>query len=205
MSLPLASKRCGTVALLGLFASLPAATLFASPIAAQSEEAGEVRGSVHVTVGATSVKDKASALWGIGARLHLGDFGLGGGGYVSSGAEFTDDGQSPLSVELGYGGVEFDAPVPWVDDDRTRITVLLGGGNAEVVERFVGREISADNFLVIEPRLSWSTVLAGFSDGVVSVGYRSALGVDDLPGVGSLSLSGLSVSLTLSVPQRTRR
>lgn len=205
MSLPLASKRCGTVALLGLFTGLTSATLFAKPLLAQESEDGEVRGSFHVTVGATSVKDKASAIWGIGARLHLGDYGLGGGGYVSSGAEFTDDGQTALSVQLGYGGVEFDAPIPWVTDERTRLTLLLGGGNAEVVERFVGREISADNFLVIEPRLSWSTELAALADGVVSVGYRSALGVDDLPGIGSLSLSGPSVSLTLSVPQRTRR
>jgi len=164
-----------------------------------------VRGAVTLTLGVTTVRAKATGFWGVGARLLLGDFGLGGSGYVASGAGFVAVGQTNLRVDLGYGGLEFDAPLPWVTSEEARFSLLLGGGNAEVVEAAVGRELGADNFLVVEPRLLWSRQIAEFAQGTLALGYRAAFGVDDLPGIGGQQLSGPSLSLSVSILQRSLR
>ncbi len=165
---------------------------------AQGAESG-VLGAIHATVGATSVKGKATGFWGVGGRLRLGDYRLGGSGYVTGGAEFVADG-SGLSIDLGYGGVELDAPFPWVSAEGARWLLLVGGGSGAVIERISDRELGADNFVVLEPRVSFSRRLAEVAEGSIAVGYRAALGVDDLPGVGSLALSGPTISLSISAP-----
>lgn len=170
----------------------------AQPLHAQGDN-GSVRGAVRASVGATLLKDEASGFWGVGGRLLIGRYGVGGSGYVTGGATFLGEGQANLRVDLGYGGLELDAPLPWIDTDRARLELLLGGGNAEVLDVGVGRELGADNFLVLEPRVSWSRPMAAFLEGAVVVGYRTTLGVDDLPGIGTLSLSGPSLSLSLTL------
>jgi len=189
--------------LLGLVTAL---AVWCGPEAAAQEldpNAGADRAVAQAAVmgGATGVQGNALALWGMRLALGLGSsVQMGGAGFVT--APVTYGATGPRRLRMGYGGLEVEFPLPAVNDPNLRMSILVGGGNADVSDAIVGTELGSDNFLVLEPRVAWGRALSGPWRGSLSLGYRRAFGVDDLPDSENADLSGITVLFALYILRR---
>jgi hypothetical protein len=104
-----------------------------------------------------------------------------------------------FDLRMGYGGLYFAYWRPVSRRVTGQVGLLTGAGHAEVRDRLVGREVGSDNFLVLEPDLAvlfevHSRVRLG-----VSLGYRSAHGIENLPTVSAEDLRSATATLSLRI------
>lgn len=166
--------------------------------AAPPSEAARVSAGLGPGVGVSTVQGEAALVWAGHAGLRLGStFWLGGAGVILTPVDYGAS--APRRLRLGYGGLEFEAAVPGLGPSDWRVGALLGGGNADVSDILTGVELGSDNFLVLEPRISWIRPLSTAWSTSVRLGYRLAIGVDDLPDSDAGDISGPLVFLGLTV------
>lgn len=147
------------------------------------------------------------------SRLHLGGWGglvfggrlvLGGGGYAMlRSVELPgSEASSGFNLGMGYGGIYLGYLWPIREKVTGGLSILAGGGHAEVRDQRVGREVGADNFVVAEPGLYLSYAVLPKLHLGASGGYRAVWGVDDLPRVTADELEAPTFSLSLRLGGR---
>ena len=150
--------------------------------------------------GVTSARGDAAAFWGLSAGLEFADgLWLDGEAVVLVPIEYTTT--APRDVRLGYGGLTVRGRLPEMGTTHLSWALLVGGGNADIADGLTGVELASDNFLVIEPRIGWVRDRQSWQ-GTASIGYRFAVGVNDLPDPDQGTLSGVTVRVGLRAVRR---
>ena len=102
-----------------------------------------------------------------------------------------------FDLGMGYGGVILKH---WWDLSG-RLTgeggLLLGAGHAAVKDRRTGQEVGSENFPILEPEVGLAFRVFRRVHVGVSVGYRLAWSIEDLPRVTSDDLRSFSGTLSL--------
>lgn len=188
--------------------ALVVAILAAFPLGLAAQGPAEATAStgarVHVEVGPrySSVRSEGGLFLGGVARFDFGGpFTFGGAGWVLTDPVELPGGEpgTGLGLKVSYAGVLTGWELIRSGRLRGEARVLWGAGNAKLELPVVETEIAADNFLVVEPGVSADLLLIGPLHVSGALSYRWATGVEDLPGVSTGHLRGLSVSLGLAI------
>jgi hypothetical protein len=146
-------------------------------------------------------------------RLHMGGwaglvFGerlvIGGAGYALLQDVELVGSEAGIGFDLGmgYGGLYVAYWRPVSRRMTGQVGLLTGAGHAEVRDRLVGREVGSDNFLVLEPDLALLFEVHPRVRFGVSLGYRSAHGIENLPAVSAEELRSATATLSLHIGGR---
>jgi hypothetical protein len=166
--------------------------------------AGEVEGFLEVTARLTRVHDQNAPILGLAAFLGLsGGWRAGGAGFFlldRIGLDIPPPLQD-LELNIGYAGLFLQRSFYLSPGSSTRPTLsprlLIGAGNAEVRDSGTESRLRSDNFLVLEPTLSFEAAMAGrISVGAVAA-WRSVVGVEELQNIEERSLEGWSLGLVM--------
>lgn len=162
---------------------------------------GRVGAWIGTSFLASEVSNRASVLAGAEVGLTLGDrIHLGGAGHTLLGnVELPRSGATPLDLSMGYGGVVARYLLGGPDRWSFGAGLLAGGGTARVRDPVSGAELGSDNFVVLEPRLEGGYDLHPFLRATLSLRFRAAMGVNDLPGVDSSQIRGFGAAISLYV------
>lgn len=165
----------------------------------------EVDGFLEVTPRLTRVHGHNAPILGFGAFLGLGgEWRAGGAGFFlldRIGLDIPPPLQD-LELNIGYAGLFLQRSFNLSPDSPTRPELsprlLIGAGNAEVRDSGTESRLRSDNFLVLEPTLSFQAAMAGrVSVGAVAA-WRSVVGVEELQNIEERSLKGWSLGLVIS-------
>lgn len=159
------------------------------------------RMTLDVGVRVTSLNDEAATLTGGAVTFSLGGpVEFGGGGWILVDDVAVEGGSigSDLQLQLGYAGALVRVPFRLGDGVSLRLGALAGAGHAAVPVPVVDAEIPADNFLVLEPALSFDYILHAWIGGQATLAYRFVAGVEDLLRIRRRDLSGFSAGISLS-------
>lgn len=193
------SRPCRRVAVPGALAAVAWATL-AAPAGAQWVDTAAVSAEASLAIttvqGGAELMGSGAVLFGLTPRLSV-----GGGGSVPLGARALPGSTRGTDQELrvAYGGLVVQLDLARRDEWHLWVRVLGGAGNAKVDLAAVRTRIASDNFGVFAPEVGGSAYLKGPLRVGAAVGYRAALGVEDLPGLVPADLRGPSARVLLSV------
>jgi hypothetical protein len=161
-------------------------------------------------VGSTATLVAKAGTLADATRVHLGGwaglvFGdhliLGGGGFaLTDDVELPgSDGGSGFGLGMGYGGVMLKVrhPVPW--NLTGELGVLVGAGNARVRDILGGGELGSSNFFLLEPEIAVFRRLHSLFHVGVSIGYRKAWGIEDLPRVSEGDMNSFTGAISLQL------
>lgn len=168
----------------------------AQPAGAQ-DSTGRAGLDIEAGIRATSFRSEFSWMGGGSALVRpWHGLALGGGGWMLMGSRRIDP-DSPgggLRLRVAYGGLVAATPLPGPGRTEADLRVLLGAGNARIELSAPRAEIAADNFLVVEPEVGITMIVAWPLTARVSLAYRFVGGVEDVSGVTARQLRGLSAT-----------
>lgn len=173
----------------------------ANPLSGQEASPNTALADVEASVRLTRVQRQTSLLAGAAALLALHpDFSFGGAGWVLLEEPAVETGVpgGGFRLRMAYGGLI--TAVTLLETPRARLSfrTLLGAGNGKIVLPVSDSEIDADNFGVVEPEIAGTWGLGSYFHLGVGASYRFVFGVEDLTGVSTAHLRGLSGGVSLS-------
>lgn len=185
-------------AAVALAAPLAAQSMAGEPPAASPPATASLEASLALTTlqGGASWMGSATGFLGLIPRLALGGTGsvLLGSRSLPGSARGTDQ-----KLRIAYGGLVVQYEVAHRGDRSFWVRLLGGAGNAKVDLALVGTQIASDNFGVLVPEIGGSVALFGPLHVGAALGYRVALGVEDLPGLAPADLRGPSARVLVAV------
>jgi hypothetical protein len=170
-------------------------------VCGQQAPPSPARASLEASLRLTRVQQQTSFLAGGSALLVMArGFSFGGSGWVLLEEPTVETGVpgGGFRLRMSYGGALASVTLLETPKVRVSLRTLVGAGNGKIVLPLSETEIDADNFGVVEPEIAGTRALGSFFHLGVGASYRFVFGVEDLTGVSTAHLRGLSGSVLLS-------
>ena len=128
-----------------------------------------------------------------------GDWTIGGGGYSLARPVDVPTLRPGMSHELrlGYAGIVGEYSFALNRSIDGNAGALFGAGNARLKDPVTGVEVGSDNFFLLDAGVTFTRPVKWKLQAGVGIGYRYALGVEDLLGVEPSDLRGVTFTLSL--------
>ncbi len=184
-----------------LLLAVSAWTCLAASLGAQEPAPGATL-TVEAGLTATSILDEWAGMSGGAVLLHpTPRLTIGGAGWLQNGLRELEP-STPgggFRLKVSYGGLIAGFRVSDGNTVQVDIRALLGAGNAKIELPATRTEIAADNFVVFEPQVGLTARIAGPMSTRAALGYRFTGAVEDVAGVTSAQLRGISAMVSLAV------